>query len=323
MARGPRLSPSPDDLLLSIVADGSPMTYRQSRQRQRRPEGNPVSQKEERYLIRALDRGVRILEVLSDGKPRTLMELSEALPLNSSTTYRLLVTLSYHNFVERDEQSGKYALGFGCLELARSYQVNHSIRKSARQELEKLRDQSGETIHLAILDNMEVAYLEKLQGLHAIGLMSSQVGGRALAYCTGLGKILLAYADPARVRAHYARAGFRRFTDTTIDNLDALMTHLEEVRRQGYAFDRGEHESDVRCVAAPIFNASGEAVAAISISGPASRMEPLEQQQDLITSILRSAQAISERLGYRFPAAEPRSGAELDAKDHQSTSTDT
>ncbi|MBN1963101.1 MAG: IclR family transcriptional regulator [Anaerolineae bacterium] len=257
-----------------------------------------MSEKEERYLVRALDRGVRILSMLSDGKPRTLMELSEALPLSSSTTYRLLATLSHHNYVQRDEQSGKYALGFACLELAHSYQVNHYVRKVAQPILEWLRDESGETIHLAVLDNMEVAYLEKLQGLHAIGIMSSQVGGKALSYCTGLGKVLLAYANPDRVKTHFARFKFRRFTDTTIDNLDDLMFHLADVRRRGYAFDQGEHEPEVRCVAAPIFNANNEVVAAISLSGPANRLEPLAGQTEHIAHILNAARTISTQLGY-------------------------
>mgnify|MGYP005843022703 CR=1 FL=1 len=269
--------------------------------------------KEERYHVRALDRGIRILSLLSDGKPRTLMELSQALPLSNSTTYRLLTTLVHHSFVERDEQTGRYTLGFACLELARSYQTNNHIRKLALLDLERLRDETGETIHLAMLHDMEVAYLEKLQGLHAIGLMSSEVGGRALAYCTALGKALLAYTDPERVRAHFKKAGLHRFTDTTITDLDSLMHHLEEVRRRGYAFDRGEHEPDVRCIAAPIFDASGAVVAAISISGPANRMEPLEANLEHIDKVLRAARKVSQRLGYRQPhpdSSGPEKGAD-------------
>jgi DNA-binding IclR family transcriptional regulator len=255
-------------------------------------------QKEDRYRIRALDRAIDILSVLADGKPRTLAELSEDITLSSSTTYRLITTLAFHNYIERDEQTGKYTLGFACLELAQSYQINNRIRKVALPELEALRDQTAETIHLAILDHMEVVYLEKLHGLHAIGLMSSYIGGRALAYCTGLGKVLLAYSDLDRVRTYFERVEFRRYTDTTIDSLDKLMRHLELVHRQGYAWDEGEHEPDVRCVAAPIFDLSGRAVAAISIAGPATRMEQSETKAELTSRVLQAASAISEKLGY-------------------------
>jgi IclR family KDG regulon transcriptional repressor len=258
-----------------------------------------MRQKEDRYRIRALDRAIGVLSALSDGKPRTLAELSEAITLSSSTTYRLITTLAYHNYIERDEPTGKYTLGFACLELARSYQIHNHIRKVALPELEALRDQTKETIHLAILDNMEVVYLEKLHGLHAIGLMSSQVGGRALAYCTGLGKVLLAYSNLEQVRAHFEHVTFTRYTDTTITTLDELIRHLDLVHRQGYAVDTGEHEPDVRCVAAPIFDLSGRAVAAISIAGPTSRMEPPETAQEHIDKILRATAAISKQLGYR------------------------
>jgi DNA-binding IclR family transcriptional regulator len=116
--------------------------------------------------------------------------------------------------------------GFACLELARSYQINNRIQKVALPELEVLRDQTTETIHLAILDNMEVVYLEKLHGLHAIGLMSSYIGGRALAYCTGLGKVLLAYSDVERVRAHFERVGFTLYQHDHY-SVDELIRHLD------------------------------------------------------------------------------------------------
>jgi DNA-binding IclR family transcriptional regulator len=258
-----------------------------------------VTTRDDRYNIRVLDRAISVLQTLSDGKPRTLIELSEAVELNNSTTFRLLSALASHNYVERDEATGKYTLGLACLELARSYQMNNQIRRAALPEMEALRDETGETIHLAILDQMEVVYLEKLHGFHAIGLMSSHVGARLLAYCTGLGKLLMAYVDPKRVQTHYEKAGFVRFTGSTIIDMDTLLHELETIRQQGYAFDHGEHEADVRCVAAPVFDAHGKAVAAISIAGPANRMEPLESDTERIDRILRAAGEISARLGYR------------------------
>jgi DNA-binding IclR family transcriptional regulator len=145
---------------------------------------------------------------------------------------------------------------------------------------------------------MEVIYLEKLGGLHAIGIMSSRVGGRAPSHCTGLGKLLLAYEKPDSVAAYFKEHGLRRYTDTTITDLDALLCELEAVRGQGFAFDHGEHENEVRCVAAPVFNASGSAVAAISVSGPYARLDPLEGNQGMIEKVIRTANQISHQLGY-------------------------
>ncbi|PWH19938.1 MAG: IclR family transcriptional regulator [Ardenticatenia bacterium] len=252
-----------------------------------------------RYSIRAVERTLRLLSMLSDGKRRTLTELSEAIGLSSSTTFRILVTLERNRYVERDGQSGYYQLGLACLELAQAYHIGSDIRQAALPELEKLRDETKETVHLAVLDKMEVVYIEKLSGLCAVQVMSSRVGGRLPAYCTGLGKVLLAYSDPQRVRAHFEQTGLVPYTAATIQKVDDLMAHLEEVRRQGYALDRGEHEAEVRCVAAPVFDGTGEVVAAISVAGPAGRMEPLASRTDIIERTLSAARTISSRLGHR------------------------
>lgn len=259
------------------------------------------------YNIRVLDRAVQILTLLSDGRPRTLTEISEEIGFSNSTTFRLLVTLANHHLVERDPKDGRYRLGLRCLELARAYHDSSDLRRIALPELEKLRDETGETVHLAVLDEMEVVYLEKLHGHHAIGLMSSRVGARLPAYCTGLGKALLAYANPEEVRNHFAQRGLHPFTSETITNITALMNHLEQVRSSGYALDRGEHEAEVRCVAAPIFDADGKVIAAISVSGPASRMDPIEANHALIERTLQAAQTISAKLGYRRPVSRPQS----------------
>ena len=263
-----------------------------------------MTQNEERYNIRAVDRAFRVLAVLSDGKPRTLTELSEAIELNSSTTFRLLATLAYHHYVEREEDTGKYRLGLGCLELARAYHKSSDIRQRALPELEKLRDETTETVHMGVLNEMEMVYLEKLPGHHAIGLMSSQVGGRLPAYCAALGKVMLAYLDPDLVQAHFEQIEFHRYTDRTIQSVAQLRQHLEQIRRQGYGLDQGEHEAEVRCIAAPIFDINGKVVAAISVSGPAGRLEPLETNQKLIEQILQTARTISARLGYDHKAAK-------------------
>jgi DNA-binding IclR family transcriptional regulator len=149
-------------------------------------------------------------------------------------------------------------------------------------ELEALRDQTKETVHLVVLDQMQIVYLEKIPGLHAIGLMSSRVGLRTPAYCTGVGKALLAYQKEDQIREYYRQNGLERFTDTTITDLAQLMSHLAQIRCQGYALDRGEHEDEVRCVAAPVFDLSAKVVAAVSISGPALRMDPIENNLELI-----------------------------------------
>ena len=259
---------------------------------------NPENTNDTRYNIRVLDRAIRILSLLADGKPHTPVEVSEGIDLSPSTTFRLLTTLSYHNYIKRDERTNQYRLGLACLELAHAYTDSNDLRKVALPELEALRDDVKETVHLAVLDNMEIVYLEKLTGLHAIGMMSSRVGGRAPAHCTGVGKALLAYQKPDLIRSHYKKQGLTRFTDTTITEPEVLMQELEGIHQRGYAFDKGEHEYEVRCIAAPIFDLSGDVVAALSISGPSARMDPLEDNDILIQKTKKTALDISRQLGY-------------------------
>ncbi len=250
-----------------------------------------------RYNIQSVDRAIRTLGLLSDGRTWKLSEIGGTLGVSGSTAYRLLTTLESHQYVERDEVGG-YRLGLACIELSRAYADASDLRRISQPELDRLRDETRETIHLGVLDRLEVVYLEKRHGLHAIGLMSSRIGGRSPAHCTGLGKVLLAFQDPENVRAQYQQLGLRVYTDQTISNLDDLMEHLNLIRRQGYAFDLGEHEPEVRCIAAPVFDSNGAVVAAISVSGPSSRLGQLSDQGQLVERTVDTAQMISRRLGY-------------------------
>jgi len=254
--------------------------------------------KSSQYNIRVVEKTIRVLRLLSDGRPRTLTDISQEVDINTSTTYRLVATLVNHNFLELDDSTGEYRLGFACLELARSYQTGSELLRVARPELIKLRDATSETVHLAVLDGMEVVYIDKLEGLHAIGLMSSRVGRRAPAYCTGVGKALLSQQDPERVRENTEWEILIRFNERTIVEPDALLADFDLSRSRGYALDEGEHEFEVRCVAVPIFDHSGEAFAALSVSGPRSRLDPIEENEELIRLALETAQVISVKLGY-------------------------
>jgi IclR family acetate operon transcriptional repressor len=114
-----------------------------------------------------------------------------------------------------------------------------------------------------------------------------------------LGKALLAYSTPDYIQENLDKLNLENYTDTTISNENDLLVHLEDVRQRGYALDMGEHEKEVRCVAAPIFDQYGKTVAAISVSGPSGRIDPVEQNTELIDKTLSAAEKISEKLGYR------------------------
>jgi DNA-binding IclR family transcriptional regulator len=162
-----------------------------------------------------------------------------------------------------------------------------------------LRDECRETVHLATLDRdrMEAVYLEKLEGLLPIGLMGSRVGGRSPAYCTGLGKAMLAHEPPEAVEAFYHTHSLQAFTPQTTTTLEVLLRELGEIRQRGYALDNAEHEPDVKCVAAPVWNHRQEVAGAISVAGPAERIEQLIAREGLIEKVKAVAAEASELMG--------------------------
>ena len=253
-----------------------------------------------RYRIRAVDRALELLSVFSTAESEfTLTELSARLNLNPSTTYRLLVTLESRGYVEQNPESGRYRLGVACLRLGSVFLSQVDLRKRALPVLERLRDECKETVHLAILDRhrMEVVYLEKLEGLLPIGLMSSRVGGRAPAYCTGLGKSMLAYEEEEVIREFYTASGLQAYTPHTITDIDDLLRELSEIRKRGYTIDNAEHEPDVKCVAAPVWNHQHAVVGAISVSGPVERMDRLIAEEGLIDKVKGVAAVASQQMG--------------------------
>jgi DNA-binding IclR family transcriptional regulator len=160
-----------------------------------------------------------------------------------------------------------------------------------------LRKRFKETVHLATLVDMQVVYLEKLPGLHPIVLMGSRVGSVSPAYCTGLGKAMLAFLPPDEVDRYFRAAGLRPFTPNTIVNVETLQAELEKVRQTGYALDQEEHEPQVVCVAAPILNHSKIVLAAISVSGPAQRMVSAISAGDVCERVINAARDIAARVG--------------------------
>jgi len=248
---------------------------------------------------------LELLNVFSAAESEfTLTELSARLNLNTSTTYRLLVTLESRDYIEQNSENGRYRLGVACLRLGSIFLSQVDLRKRALPLLERLRDECKETVHLAILDRnrMEVVYLEKLEGLLPIGLMSSRVGGRAPAYCTGLGKSMLAHEEEEVVREFYTTNGLKAYTPHTITDIDDLLRELSEIRKQGYAIDNAEHEPDVKCVAAPVWNHQQAVVGAISVAGPVERIDHLLAEDRLIERVKETAREASRQMGCSEPS---------------------
>ncbi len=247
--------------------------------------------------VQVLDRALDILETLAgDDEPVRLVDLASRLGLHKSTVHRLVATLARRRYVERDRNTGHYRLGLKVFELGSWFFNRMELRQEARPHMQELVDQTLETAHLGVLDEGQVIYIEKVESPQRVR-MYSELGKRAPAHCTGMGKVLLAHLPEEELDGLISLRGLKRFTSNTITDPEQLKDHLARVRAQGFAIDDTEHEEAIRCVAAPVRNYRNEVVAALSISGPASRLsrERLAQLADLVRA---AALRISRRLGY-------------------------
>lgn len=180
-------------------------------------------------------------------------------------------------------------------------QNNMDLRTRALPHLRALRDRLHETVHLAVLDEQEmrVFYLDKLTARQEVE-MSSRAGATAPLTCTGLGKVLLAFEPPEKVEAWVKEHGLPAYTEATITDPAAFMAELANIRRLGFSLDREEHEKGIRCIAAPIYDANGDVIAAISVSGPSGRMPADLAQSPMRKEVVDTALAISRALGYNI-----------------------
>lgn len=244
-----------------------------------------------------LVKAINILEVFSKNENSlSISELANATGLNVSTTHRIANTLVSYGYLRQKGKRGKYLIGLKFLEFNTILMKTLKIRDLALPVLEKLRSASGESTNLAILDRNEVVYIEHLDSNYTLRAFTA-VGNRAPLHCTGVGKVFLATLDEPR-RKSLIEKPLARFTDNTIIDPDELSGELAIVKREGVAEDNGEMETGVRCLAAPVKGASGNVVAAISISGPYVRLNNT-RVEELKPLIKDYALEISKILGYR------------------------
>lgn len=220
-----------------------------------------------------LGKSLKLLDTLGEQRSLTFTELAKRTGFPKSTLHRLLESLSFEGLISFNSVKRTYTLGLRPLSWARDAWDTLEIRKLALEEMKKLNDTTGETVHLAVLDRDQIVYIEKFESKQQVRMYSS-VGKRAPAYCTGIGKAIIAFLESDMQQALTSRLSFKRYTDRTIVNVEALQQELLRIRAQGYARDDGEHEAEIRCIAAPIVNYMGHSVAGISVSAPAYRLTP-------------------------------------------------
>ena len=257
-----------------------------------------AEERDSRY-VQSVERVFNILEIMAgEGAPITVTELAEKVHLKISTVHRLLSTLLHRGYVEQEEDN-KYRLGLKLMEIGNSVLYYSDIRTVARPFLEELVDRCNETVNLAILDDTDVVYIDQVESKNLIIVkMLAQVGNRGPVHCTSSGKALVAFLPEEKVEETIARLDLAKYTNETITDLENLRKELKRVRADGYAVDWGEREEHVRCIAAPIFNHEGRAIASISISGPSTRITTYYMKNELVDLIQETAERLSHKMGY-------------------------
>jgi len=250
-------------------------------------------------LIRALT----LLERLSEAPEGVnLTDLSQQLGMPAATVHRLLSTFEELDFVEQDAEQGLWFVGLKAFTVGNAFLNRRDFVASARPHMHRLVEQCGETVNLGVIDQGEVVFISQVESQEVMRMIV-RLGSRSPIHASGVGKALLANMPEQRVADILQRRGLARYTDYSIDNPTALREELEQVRQQGYALDDEEHAVGLRCVAAPIFDENGQALAAISLSGPKARIVD-SRLSELGNAIRQTAAEITQVLGGRIPARQ-------------------
>lgn len=245
----------------------------------------------------SIRRAVAMLEAFTDEQPSwNVSDLAQAIRLNRTTTYRLLTALEHAEYLRRDPATDSYRLGSGLIALGGRAQRANPVRAVALPELESLAQASGETATLEILSGLEVVIIEEIPGDYVTSA-NRHIGSRWPLYATSTGKAILAAMPPDALRPILAQP-LRPLTAKTIRSAKQLRDCLADVRRQGYAVADEELELGFVAVGAPLRDATGQAVAAISLGGTRARLTDA-RVAEIGEQVKAAAERVSHLLGYR------------------------
>jgi IclR family KDG regulon transcriptional repressor len=262
----------------------------------------PSGSQKPNNLVQTIERTSLILDTLGQSPQGiSIRDLSEKIKLPKGTTHRLISSLTYFGYARQDSKTRNYFLGLKLVELGNLLLNQLDLRKEAEPFLYNLAERTKETVHMVFLDRDEIVYIDKVELDHnPSGLrMASRIGLRNPAHSCAVGKVLLSHLPEEELNRIIKQKGLVKRTENTITDLSQLKEHLKSVRSQGYAIDDEENERGIRCIAAPIYNEAGKAVAAVSISGPAFRVTKKMVQETLKKEVMETASKISQRLGFK------------------------
>jgi IclR family acetate operon transcriptional repressor len=240
--------------------------------------------------VKSLDRALEVLIALGDMQGATLSEIASALRQSPATVYRILTTFQQRGFVDFDRQAQVWSIGAAAFLTGSQFLRRTSLVERARPIMRDLMEATGETANLGIERDGKVLFLGQVE-THATIRAFFPPGTVSAMHASGIGKALLAHMDDARQRRVLAAGKLEQFTPFTLTDPETMIADLHATRARGYAFDGEERNLGMRCIAVPIHDVSGEAVAGLSVSGPTSRIA-----DDKIAGIAHAVMAAAARL---------------------------
>ncbi len=256
------------------------------------------------YKVQALDRAFSVLDLLGDSPaPLGLAQVASSLQLHKSTAHRFLMVLERHHMVERTA-NGKFRLGLRLFEYGNRAIEQFDMRERAQPHLRRLVAETEETAHLCVLEHAHVIYIDKIEPARSVRMIT-RVGASNPLYCTSVGKVMLAFLPEERIDEIVRLIQFERFTQRTIQTVEALRAEIDKTRRRGYAIDDEEFEEGLRCIAVPILDAQRMPVAAVSVSGPSFRVTA-HKLPSIANHLLHCVRNISQDMGFTTQARPRR-----------------
>ena len=252
----------------------------------------------DKYMLQTLERAIAVVEALALEKNGCgVTKLAKATNINKSTVFKILYTLSQKGYVERVPDSEDYRLGVKVLQLGSAILDQMDLRTIALPYLQQLSLATKETVHLGILDNFEIVYIEKFESVEHSIRMHSQVGKRSPLHCTAMGKVILSDFTDERISEMFSDRALKKYTDSTITEMEKLLEEIAMVRKKGHAFDNMEHEESIRCIAVAIRDRTKRIIAAISVSVPVMFLTE-ERVPFIIEELKKTSRQISYQMGY-------------------------
>jgi len=241
-----------------------------------------------------------ILEHFTIQKPHWgVTELAQEIGSHKSTVFRFLSQMHAIGIMDRDEQTERYSLGLKLFELGNRVQLRKALVEKTHPELESVAMSITETVHIAVLKNHQVFYIDKVESPQGLKI-SSHIGSYNPAYATALGKVLLAFLPQSQMQRSldviFKEGDLKAFTINTITNRDKMISELASIKSQRYALDKEEYEVGLICVAIPIFNQENQVIASLSASGPANRFRESELK-NYVEILNKGALSIQKNIG--------------------------